>query len=73
MNYHEYIFYFLKEIFLYKQYYNEKWELDEIKKVSSPIFGLKHADVTGDGVKELVVFSMKGVHIFQVNIFLVTI
>ncbi|XP_045474499.1 KICSTOR complex protein kaptin-like [Harmonia axyridis] len=54
-----------KEIILYKQYDDHKWILDDVKKVSSPIFGIKHVDITGDAVKEMIVFSMKGVHIFQ--------
>lgn len=44
------------------------WTLQDQKNIASPIFGVKWIDITGDGVKELVVFSMKGVYIFQVCI-----
>lgn len=41
----------------------------ETKKVVSPVLGVKYIDLTGDGVKELAVFTMKGVYIFQVSFF----
>lgn len=54
------------EILMYKFYENKKeWWLHEIKKLSSPIFSIKYSDLTGDGVKDLLVFSMKGLHVLQ--------
>lgn len=47
--------------------YNEGkgWCLEDLKKMKAPILDLKYFDICGDGVKELVVFSMKGIHILQ--------
>ncbi|XP_019868581.1 KICSTOR complex protein kaptin isoform X2 [Aethina tumida] len=54
-----------QEILLYKYIENKGWKLDELRKFASPILGVKYVDITGDGVKELIVFSMKGIHILQ--------
>lgn len=44
----------------------DSWCLEEVKKFASPILGIKYVDIVGDGVKELVVMSLRGVHILQV-------
>lgn len=38
------------------------WQRD----FSSPLLALAHVDLTGDGLRELAVVSLKGVHILQV-------
>ncbi|XP_076260222.1 KICSTOR complex protein kaptin-like [Rhynchophorus ferrugineus] len=56
------------EILLYKYDTTEsKWYLEELKHIAAPILCVKHLDLTGDGVRELVVFSMKGLHVFQLD------
>ncbi|XP_030757029.1 KICSTOR complex protein kaptin-like [Sitophilus oryzae] len=55
-----------EQILLYK--YDKKetqWFLEELKFISGPILSMKYIDISGDGVKELVIFSMKGLHILQ--------
>lgn len=51
---------------MYK-YVSEKWELRGQYKLSNPIHGLQYMDVSGDGVKELIVLTLTGVHILQVR------
>lgn len=41
-------------------------KLIEVMKLVGPIFHLLYMDITGDGVKELIVFTMKGLYIYQV-------
>ncbi|KAL3285500.1 hypothetical protein HHI36_000032 [Cryptolaemus montrouzieri] len=55
------------EVVLYKYHADKKWWLEEVKEVSSPIFAVKYVDLTGDGVREMIVYSMKGVHVFQLD------
>lgn len=52
---------------LYKFNKEKGWCLIDIKKIGTPIFGITSVDITGDGVKELVVLTIKGVHILQVR------
>ncbi|KAJ8981807.1 hypothetical protein NQ317_007393 [Molorchus minor] len=54
-----------EEIMLLKHHHNKGWCLEELKKIAAPVLGLKYVDVSGDGVKELVILSMKGVHVLQ--------
>lgn len=51
---------------LYKKKGEKGWCLEEIKSIVAPILGLKYVDMSGDGVKDLVILSMKGVHVLQV-------
>ena len=37
-------------------------------QIAFPIHGLMYADVSGDGFKELVVLSVRGIHLFQVSL-----
>ncbi|CAH0551988.1 unnamed protein product [Brassicogethes aeneus] len=53
-----------QEVMLYK-YKEKRWYIQDLRKFSSPIINIRYSDITGDGLKELVVFSMKGVHILQ--------
>lgn len=55
-----------QEILLYKMNKQEReWRIMETKNFVSPIFRIKYADLTADGVNELIVFTMKGLYIFQ--------
>ncbi|CAH2000192.1 unnamed protein product [Acanthoscelides obtectus] len=54
-----------EEIMLLKRDKLGDWYLEEVKKISGPILGVKYIDMDGDGVKDLVIFSTKGVHILQ--------
>ncbi|KAJ8942623.1 hypothetical protein NQ318_013336 [Aromia moschata] len=54
-----------EEIMLLKRDKERGWCLEELKKMAAPILGIKYIDISGDGVKELVVLSMKGVHVLQ--------
>lgn len=47
------------------QWDSEEWYVSDIRTFASPIFGIKYHDITGDGVKELIVLTMKGVIILQ--------
>lgn len=53
---------------LYKFNKEKGWCLTNIRKLGAPIFGIMCEDITGDGVKEFIVLTMKGVHILQVQI-----
>lgn len=50
----------------YKRDPDKGWCLEELKMFASPIISMKYVDVIEDGVNELVVLSMKGVHFLQV-------
>lgn len=52
---------------LYKFNKEKGWCLTDIKKIGAPIFGIMSVDITGDGIKELIVLTIKGVHILQVR------
>ncbi|XP_028149756.1 KICSTOR complex protein kaptin [Diabrotica virgifera virgifera] len=54
-----------EEILLYKRDSENIWWLEELKKVTGPVLGIKCIDMTGDGVKDLVIQSMKGVQVLQ--------
>ncbi|KAJ3636757.1 hypothetical protein MTP99_000270 [Tenebrio molitor] len=54
-----------EEIMLYKRDPDKGWCLEELKMFSSPIISMKYVDLLEDGVNELVVLSMKGVHFLQ--------
>ena len=36
-------------------------------QIAFSVHGLKYADVSGDGFKELVALSVRGIHLFQVS------
>ncbi|EFA06740.2 KICSTOR complex protein kaptin [Tribolium castaneum] len=54
-----------EEIMLYKRDPDKGWCLEELKMFASPIISMKYVDLIEDGVNELVVLSMKGVHFLQ--------
>ncbi|XP_074034569.1 KICSTOR complex protein kaptin [Leptinotarsa decemlineata] len=54
-----------EKIMMYKKDKKGNWCLEELKKISAPVLGLKYIDITGDGVKDLVILSMRGVHVLQ--------
>ena len=37
-------------------------------QIAFSVHGLKYADVSGDGFKELVALSVRGIHLFQVSL-----
>ncbi|XP_043276595.1 KICSTOR complex protein kaptin-like isoform X2 [Venturia canescens] len=41
------------------------WELTNRKQFDAPIYSIAYVDLTGDGVKELIVMTQQGVHIMQ--------
>nr|XP_024216643.1 KICSTOR complex protein kaptin-like isoform X2 [Halyomorpha halys] len=56
---------FAKELLVYK-YENAVWILQGQHKFSHSVHSINYVDITGDGVKELIVVTMLGVQIFQV-------
>lgn len=55
---------FAKELLVYK-YENAIWILHGQHKFSHSVHSINYVDITGDGVKELIVVTMLGVQIFQ--------
>lgn len=56
-----------QEVLRYK--YEEEsnsWIFFEQRRFGNPIYSIQHFDVTGDGMRELIVLTLKGVHILQV-------
>lgn len=53
---------------LYKFKKEAGWCLTALKKIGVPVLGMLNMDVNGDGVRELIVLTMKGVHVFQHNL-----
>ncbi|XP_066907831.1 KICSTOR complex protein kaptin isoform X2 [Halyomorpha halys] len=58
---------FAKELLVYK-YENAVWILQGQHKFSHSVHSINYVDITGDGVKELIVVTMLGVQIFQHNL-----
>ncbi|PSN36425.1 Kaptin [Blattella germanica] len=44
-----------------------KWMLKSQRSFANPIHSIQYLDVTGDGVKEFVILTLRGVHIMQVR------
>lgn len=55
------------EILIYI-YDKSKWILMDKKKFDSPVHSMCYLDLTGDGLKELVVLTQRGVYFLQVFI-----
>lgn len=53
------------EVIAYEFDKSHGWYISDVRHFASPILGLKYVDITGDGVKELVVLTMKGIIILQ--------
>eukprot|EP01135_Chromosphaera_perkinsii_P002359 Nk52_evm13s222 gene=Nk52_evmTU13s222 len=45
--------------------FSAEYKLAKVEKLSNPVFGIYYEDITGDGVKELVVSTLGGVHVLQ--------
>lgn len=43
------------------------WKLTNKKQFDAPIYSIAYVDLTGDGVKELIVMTQQGVHVLQVK------
>lgn len=57
----------LQELLCYKYYGREAgFRLLWYRSFPSPLLAMAHVDLTGDGLQELAVVSLKGVHILQV-------
>lgn len=54
-----------EEVAIYKFDWEKGFAFLEERRVVSPVLGMKYVDVTGDGMKELIIFTLKGVYIFQ--------
>jgi len=54
-----------QELLGYTQDSAGTWQLSWHKPVSAPILGIRYADLTGDGVKEVIVITSTGVQVFQ--------
>lgn len=61
-------FVLFQDVLLYKFKKEKGWCLTDYRKVGVPILGLLNMDVNGDGIRELIVITMKGVHVFQHNL-----
>jgi len=58
-----------KELLVYRCKEEEKehrWQLTSRHSVPHPVHGLLYHDVTGDGARELIILTPKGLHVFQV-------
>lgn len=57
-----------QQLFLYKFDKKEsKWYLEENRQIVAPVLSMKYVDITGDGIRELVVNSLKGIHVLRVR------
>lgn len=54
------------EIFVFSLNENQ-WNLTDRRNFDSPVHSMSYLDLTGDGVRELVVLTQRGVYILQVN------
>jgi len=54
-----------QEVLAYVEEKCGEWTLAWQKSVSSPILGIRYADLTGDGVKEVIVITTTGVQVLQ--------
>ena len=56
---------FGRQLLVYK-WESSAWDLRATRTLPHPVHGLHHLDVTGDGVRELLILTPKGLHVFQV-------
>ena len=54
-----------QELLVYKMGDSEEWELEWSKSLPAPVLGVRWVDMTGDGLRELVVITTKGVQVLQ--------
>lgn len=55
-----------EELLAYKYNEIDGWQIEGIKSLPNPVYALLYEDVSGDGIKELIVLTLKGVLIIQV-------
>jgi hypothetical protein len=46
----------------------DRWQLIWQKTFAAPVIGVRYADLTGDGVSELIVITTRGVQVLQHNL-----
>ena len=56
---------FGQEILAYQEEGERGWQLYWQKSFPAPLLGIRYADLTGDGVKEIIVITTQGVQILQ--------
>ena len=55
-----------QELLVYKKVENScDWELEWSRSLPAPVLGIRWVDMTGDGLRELVVITTKGVQVLQ--------
>jgi len=54
-----------QELLVYRMGDAEEWELEWSKSLPAPVLGVRWVDMTGDGLRELVVITTKGVQVLQ--------
>ncbi|GLV39591.1 hypothetical protein CBL_08343 [Carabus blaptoides fortunei] len=54
-----------KEMLAYKYLKPDGWQLEGIKSFANPLYAMSYVDVTGDGLRELIVLTLRGVHVIQ--------
>jgi hypothetical protein len=47
---------------------NQSWTLQWTKSFNNPILGIYHTDLTGDGMKELIIVTTRSVIVLQHNV-----
>jgi len=57
-----------QELLVYKQNEEQMWDLEWQRSLPAPILSLCQVDMTGDGVKELVVVTTRGVQVLQADL-----
>ena len=55
-----------QQLLMYKQVEDgTDWELEWSRSLLAPVLGVRWVDMTGDGLRELVVITGRGVHVLQ--------
>jgi hypothetical protein len=60
-----------QELLAYGQDSDQSWQLIWQKTFAAPVIGVRYADLTGDGVRELIVITTRGVQVLQHNLSMV--
>lgn len=55
-----------RQLLVYKWHTNS-WDLKATRTLPHPVHSLHYLDVTGDAVRELLILTPKGLHVFQVS------
>lgn len=55
-----------RQLLVYK-WDSNAWDLRATRTLCHPVHSLHYLDVTGDGVRELLILTPKGLHVFQVK------